>query len=380
DAATAISPDGQMLFVYRSSEKDGGDIYVARKAGNDWTTPMKLPGDINKPGSWEGSVTMAADGNTIYFASDRAGGLGGKDIYRATLAGDSAWGNVTNLGATINSVLDDDAPCLSVDGSTLYFSSRGFNSMGGYDIFFSRLAADMISWDAAQNMGVPVNSTADDIYFQPTSKRNHAVFSSNRKGGNGMMDIYFSSPSASEQVTIYGLITLDGKPVSAIVALNYKNQSGGNRDNKMTAENGMYSVSVRNSEDYNLKFTVKGKEALARTFTSGDIKSYPTKEINVEFVSMRTDTSTNFQNEPDETAVDPGFYVVIGSFMNVENAIRLEESERARGVYPKVQRVFNKNNGYMYVTVAHPDSHESSTKVVQEARKMYPDAWIQFLK
>lgn len=214
DAGTALSPDGKILFIYRSSDKDGGDIYMSRKAGSDWTSPVKLAGEVNKPGSWEGSVTITKDGRTIYFSSDREGGFGGKDIYSATLIGDSAWGNVQNLGSNVNTAFDDDAPYLGNNETTLYFASRGSNSMGGYDIFHSQLASDGKSWELALNMGVPVNSTADDIFYQPSQDGASAVFSSNRAGGNGMMDLYFATPGvpAVDLVLLKGTVTLDDMP------------------------------------------------------------------------------------------------------------------------------------------------------------------------
>lgn len=405
DAATCMSPDGKLLFVYRSSAKDGGDIYMSRKAGNDWTTPVKLGGDINKADSWEGSVSISLDGHTMYFASDREGGFGGKDIYKATLMGDTAWGNVVNLGVNVNTALDDDAPFLMPDGATLYFSSRGHNSMGGYDVFFCTLSGDMVSWELAQNMGAPVNSTADDIYYQPTRDGFHAVFSSNRKGGNGMMDIYFSDPGvpAKDVVTIQGMVTLDGKPVGATVTVAYNNKTDVQGDYSVSAENGKYSINLPGGEDYKLYFQVSEQDEFTKTYDATAVKSYTTKEINVEFFSdstkrkntptqstvmldskdhiiMRKDTSGNYTMSDEQAPVDPGFYIVIGSFKNKEYAKRLEAKEVARGAYPKVQRVYNKNNGFMYVTVAHPGDQDASVQVVKEVRKVYPDAWIQFLK
>jgi hypothetical protein len=399
DAATALSPDGKLLFVYRNNGKDNGDIYMSRKAGRDWTSPVKIQGDVNRPESWEGSVCMSRDGHTLYFASDREGGFGGKDIYKATLIGDSAWGNVQNMGTNINTAFDDDAPYLSFDGATMYFSSRGHNSMGGYDIFMCTQGSDMITFELAQNMGAPVNSTSDDIYYQPTTDGYHAVFSSNRKGGNGMMDIYFSDPGvpAKELVTIKGMVTLDGKPIGAIVTVAYNNKNDVQGDYSVSSENGQYSINLPAGEDYKLYFQVTDQEEYTKTFDATQIEAYTTKEINVEFftgkkppnivmldsankIIMRRDTSGNFRMDDEQTAVDPGFYVVIGSFKNKEFAKRLEAKEVARGVYPKVQRVYNKNNGYMYVTIAHPGTQEDAVKFVAEARKVYPDAWIQFLK
>ncbi len=420
DAGTAMSPDGTILYIYRSSSTDGGDILMSRKAGNDWTSPVKLAGEINKPDSWEGSVTITKDGRTMYFSSDRAGGFGGKDIYRATLIGDSAFGNITNLGANVNTEFDDDGPYLGNNENTLYFSSRGHNSMGGYDIFFSGLGADGKNWELAQNMGAPVNSTADDIFYQPAKDGFSAVFSSNRGGGNGMMDLYFSSPGipATELLTIRGMVTLDEKPVAATVTVTYTNKTDIQGDYNTSADNGKYTINLPQGENYKLFFLVSGQDDYSKTFDATEIKTYTTNEINVEFFSdeykmehpekfgklsakdsmnvittikntqiidvqhgIRTvnDSSSHFTMDDNITPAEPGFYIVIGSFKNLEYAKRMENKVKDKPQYPKVQLAYNKGNGFMYVSVGHPLTQDEAISLAREARKEYPDAWVQNL-
>lgn len=419
DATSTISPDGRQLFIYKASSESGGDIYVSNKAGNDWTVPTKLPGDINRADSWEGSVAITPDGRTMYFASDRLGGFGGKDIYRAKLLGDSIWGDIQNLGANINTFQDDDAPYLSENGYKMYFGSRGFNSMGGYDIFWSELGPDGTSWQLAQNMGVPVNSTADDLYYQPLKDGSKAVYSSNRAGGNGLMDIYFASPGvpAPELVTIHGMVTLDEQPINAIITVTFTNKEGIVGDYGANSENGKYTINLPAGDNYKIYYMVAEMEEYAKEMDATQISSYTDREVNVEFFSdayklahpekfgkmnpqdsvkatnalanqtmvdkdikMKTDSSKNWTGEDELTAAEPGYYIVIGAFKNKDNAKRMEQKVIAQNKWEKVQRVYNKNNGFMYVTVAHPGSQEESVAVVRQARKEYPDAWIQFLK
>jgi cell division septation protein DedD len=97
-------------------------------------------------------------------------------------------------------------------------------------------------------------------------------------------------------------------------------------------------------------------------------------------IVQKNDSSKNWASEDENTPVDPGFYIVIGAFKNKENAKRMEEKAKAQNKWEKVQRVYNKNNGFMYVTIAHPGTQQESVKIVRDARKEYPDAWIQFLK
>lgn len=421
DATSTISPDGKQLFVFRSSAENGGDVYVSNKSGSDWTVPTKIPGVINRPDSWEGSVAITPDGRTMYFVSDRFGGFGGKDIYRAQWQGDTAWGNIQNLGANINTSFDDDGPYLANNGYTMYFASRGHNSIGGYDVFWSDLGPDGNSWQLAQNVGMPINSGADDIYYQPKKDGSGAVFSSNREGGNGLMDIYFVTPGvpAKELLTVSGSITLDGEPVAATVTVAYNTKTDIEGDYSSGAENGKYTINLPSGENYKLYFLVNEMEAYSKSIDATQVTAYQENEINVEFFSdeykmkhpekfgvmtaldsakvnnqiankviidtkkkivMKNDSSKNWTTDDENTPIDPGYYIIIGAFKNKDNATRLDAKVTAQAKWPAVRRVYNKKNGFMYVTVAHPTDQDACLPIVEDARKEYPDAWIQFLK
>lgn len=420
DAVSAVSADGTTMYVFKSSPNNGGDIYVSKKIGNDWTVPVPVRGDINKADSWEGSMTLSADGKTIYFSSDRAGGFGGKDIYRATLVGDTVWTNIQNLGLNINTALDEDAPFLTDKGYKLYFSSRGHNAIGGYDVFVSDLGVDGQSWQLAQNMGMPINSVFDDIYYQLTADGQKAIYASNRPGGSGMMDLYFADPGilTNERILIKGLVTLDEQPVGAVVTVTYTAADSLLGDYNTSSDNGKYSINLPSGKSYKLFFQVSGQDEYVKWYDASQIKEFTTNEINVEFFSaeyrlkhpekfgkmnagdsakvlaenknkqvldggkkiiMRTDSSKNFMTDDNLTA-EPGYYVVIGSFKNKEYAKRLEAKVAVLNKYPKVQRVMNKKNGFMYVTIAHPATKEEAIQIVETTRLEYADAWIQFLE
>lgn len=214
DAAVAISPDGQTLFLF-SSNNDLGDLYQSNLVGNEWTKPVKLNKNVNTD-AWEGSCSMTADGRYLYFASERKGGLGGRDIWISEkINGD--WGPATNLGPTINTTFDEDAPFIHPDGITLFLSSKGHTSIGGYDIMFS-IKKDG-EWLPPKNMGIPLNTTEDDRYYVINAKGDKGFFSSDRggAGGKGKQDIYVVTPGilgekpviAMLKGTVYG----NDKPV-----------------------------------------------------------------------------------------------------------------------------------------------------------------------
>jgi hypothetical protein len=106
DAAVSLSADGQKLFIFKDNRTNGGDLYVSYLQGNDWSFPTPLRGAVNEPKSWEGSCSLTSDGKTLYFVSDKIGGFGGRDIYKAGLLSDGTWGNVQNLGDKINTKYD----------------------------------------------------------------------------------------------------------------------------------------------------------------------------------------------------------------------------------------------------------------------------------
>ncbi|MEO6883512.1 MAG: OmpA family protein [Bacteroidia bacterium] len=202
EASIGLSVDGQTVFIYKDDQGDG-NIYTSRLLGTEWTTPQKLNENINTK-YWEPSASISADGNLLFFTSNRPGGYGGRDIYMSKKLPNGEWGKAINLGPKINTQYDEDAPYIHPDGKTLYFSSTGHNTMGGFDIFYSTLS-DSGTWSDPVNMGYPVNSTGDDIFYVPTADGKRAYYSSFKKEGYGEKDIYMLTyPDKKEQpLTVY---------------------------------------------------------------------------------------------------------------------------------------------------------------------------------
>ncbi|MGV3586721.1 MAG: hypothetical protein ACO1OF_06960 [Adhaeribacter sp.] len=187
EAILAVTADGNKMYFY--SNKNGkGDIYESKKEkDNVWQAPVKLGSNINTK-HHELSFVLSADNNFAFFSSDRPGGYGGLDLYMSIADGNGNWSEAINLGPNINTVYDEDAPFLSADNNMLYFSSKGHNTIGGYDIFKSTINGAV--WSLAQNMGVPINSPYDDAFYVQTQDGKVAYFSSDRPGGFGESDIY----------------------------------------------------------------------------------------------------------------------------------------------------------------------------------------------
>jgi outer membrane protein OmpA-like peptidoglycan-associated protein len=187
EATIGMSADGQQLLIYKDDQGDG-NIYLSYQQGESWGTPAKLTENVNSK-SWEPSATITPDGNTLYFSSNREGGMGGTDIYRSVRLPNGEWSKPMNVGAPINTKYDEDAPSILADGLTLYYASNGDKSMGGFDILTTTKNEDG-SWSTPVNVGYPVNTSNDDIFFAPTPDNTHAYYSSaNSENGLGEKDI-----------------------------------------------------------------------------------------------------------------------------------------------------------------------------------------------
>jgi len=183
-----ISPDGQKMIVFMGGIDDQGSLFQIIKSGDGWSKPSILANTINSK-SLESTASITPDGKTIYFASNRQGTLGGLDIWKIEQKADGTWTAPVNLGPEINSKANEDAPFIHPDQKTLFFTSDGHNSLGGRDIFQSKLMGS--KWTKPENMGYPVNTTANDNYFTLIADGTRAYFSSDRKGGQGSQDIYY---------------------------------------------------------------------------------------------------------------------------------------------------------------------------------------------
>jgi len=190
DATAGISNDGQKIYIYRNNKKGdkGGDIFISRLKGDKWKKPKKLSNVINTKYQ-ETTASLNYDEKVLYFVSARKGGFGGRDIYRCYLNEKQKWYGAENLGAKINSPFDEDFVFVHPDGKSIYFSSKGHNSMGGYDIFKSKILEDG-NMTSPVNIGYPVNTPSDDVEFRLNAKGDFGIYTSVKPGGFGEKDIY----------------------------------------------------------------------------------------------------------------------------------------------------------------------------------------------
>lgn len=198
---TCLNYDGTIMIIYRSDDFIG-NLYQSELVDGQWTNMHKLGDNINTK-YWESHACMTKDENTLYFTSNRKGGFGGLDIYKSEKQEDGSWGEPVNLGETINTRYNEETPFITENGELLYFSSYGHFNMGGYDIFYSR-KNEYGQWDIPVNMGYPINSTDDDLFFFPVNNGNNAFFSMYNEGeGQGLHDLYYLDVYSDDNPRMY---------------------------------------------------------------------------------------------------------------------------------------------------------------------------------
>ncbi len=187
-ATVGLSADGQSMLLSRN-DNDDYNIYISQfdSTKNSWNIISKLPKEINSR-NWENYASFSASGDTIFFSSNKPGGKGNFDIYFSTKV-DGNWTEAKNIGDIINTSFDDIAPMLSHDGKKLFFASKGHPNMGGYDIFVSYLMNG--KWTKPINLGYPLNTPDDDIFFFPIGDGSSGYLSRMLPKGFGDNDIYF---------------------------------------------------------------------------------------------------------------------------------------------------------------------------------------------
>jgi len=223
NATIGISPDGTTLLVYQN---DGlvGNIYFSKMKNDKWGELEKFPSPINSMAN-ETHASFSMDGQTLFFSSDRSGGYGGKDIYKVKQLPNGEWGKVVNLGGKVNTIFDEESPYIHPSGNTLYFSSEGNKSMGGFDVF--KATKDSLGrWGNVQNIGYPINTPFDDVFFAPSIDGQRVYYASKRDEGFGGIDIYMiefpeTHPNALAVVGGF-LYAEDGTPAvgASIVVVN----------------------------------------------------------------------------------------------------------------------------------------------------------------
>ena len=206
---TFLSSDGKSLLLNRN-ENYSINIYESKFENEKWQLPKKLNKNINTKFQ-ESGASFSSDKKELYFVSNRKSGNGGFDIYKSTFNEElNDWGKAINLGSEINTPFNEETPIISEDGNTLFFCSQGHYNMGGFDIFYSTRISEN-EWSTPVNIGYPINTTDDNVYFYPVDNGNYAYISKFDRNGYGKEDIIKIERFSQDHqfiVNVHGYVTL----------------------------------------------------------------------------------------------------------------------------------------------------------------------------
>lgn len=297
EAALSLSADGQQLFIYK--DVNGGDIYYSTQEMDGWSIPQPLAA-VNSS-AFEAHAALSPDGRTLYFVSDRKeGSFGGRDIWRCVMLPNGKWSLAVNLGPTINTAEDEDAPFMHTDGTTLFFSSKGHKNMGGFDIFKSTLQEDN-TWTPPQNMLAPINTPDDDIFYMQSADGKKGYFSSVRTGGIGSKDIYevtYFNPFLEPLTVVSGYMTFNGTrkiPSNVRISATDLETNAVVQEVKPNSLTGKY-VLILNSgvteKNYNIAYEAQDFQTLNIKIVVPPGAEYKEieKELSLKFVNLESKT------------------------------------------------------------------------------------------
>ncbi len=275
-ATISLSVDGQTLYLYSDKNNDG-NIYESKLVNEKWTEPTLLPEQINTKYK-ESHATISPEQDVLYFSSNRPGGFGGSDIYMCKKLPTGQWGTSQNLGAKINTEYNEESPCIQADGVTLFYSSKGKGTIGGYDIFFNTFEDG--NWTETVNIGYPINTTGDDVFYVPTPDGKRAYYSSFNNESFGGSDIYLISivNSKEKALTVYSgqILNCNGKTfTNAYITIS---------DLQTNEEVGIYSPNATTGK---FLFILKSGKKYKVNVQADDNLSYS------EIVDVSTDSSYN---------------------------------------------------------------------------------------
>jgi outer membrane protein OmpA-like peptidoglycan-associated protein len=328
---TGISADGTMMLLTFYDVYQSGEIFSSELKNGQWSGMQKLNSNINTRFN-ETHASLSPDGNTLYFTSDRPGGYGGLDIYssRRSLQGD--WGAAVNAGPLINTPFNEETPFVSGDGKTLFFSSQGHYNMGGYDVFMCS-SDENGGWLPPINIGYPLNTTDDDLFFFPV-KSDRIAYQSRFPVKSVQSEIVryqitsFGNPA---RFTLSGKVNVTGNPGSKLI-LTVENQGNKSLSTPVNADGSFLQKIAAGSSS--LAISGDGKELWHKSI---EIPPYSPQDIFV----IRADVNINPAVKEDTLRVSDIRFNFNESIPENKELKYIEEIIRILNAYPDVRLTVN---------------------------------------
>lgn len=333
DATVGLSPDGKSILTYQGISANNGDIFIAKQRDDGtWKAPETIGENINSK-HHESSATLSFDEKTLFFVSDQPNGFGQHDIYVSTWNDRTReWNKAENIGPTINTAYEEKGVFYHVNTKTLYFSSDGHKNIGGLDIFKTTFNEDTKEWSIPENIGHPINTPDDDIYFVVTGDGRYAYYSSNKPGGYGEKDLYritFLGPEkepAFQAPALYTSHKLDSK--KAFIEIKAKSEQfllQGTVTNGISQEGVLSKIHIINSStNKRVKIIETHPDGSFATLLSPN-ESYAITATGNEF----TIDSKNIKNASENDEIEMNFEL----FPPTANELSAGNSFTLRNIY-----------------------------------------------
>lgn len=294
EGAPTITANNRLL-VFASCKMEGGyqncDLFYTVKSGDSWSPIRSLGDNVNSPTSWESQPSLSANGDRLYFASNREGGQGGLDIYVTRRRPDGTWTDPKNLGPTINTSGNEKSPFIHSDSRTLYFASDGHPGMGGFDIFYAHQGDDL-EYNEPINIGYPINKDSDQLGLFVNLAGTTAYFNSNELRGPGGWDLYsfelHQAARPEEVVLVRGTLRNEYDEPVTDADITVKNLAT-QQEQRIDVDNltGEYAAVVKADEPTIVKVEMQGAAFSARVINSETPSEAGVVEADLEASELR---------------------------------------------------------------------------------------------
>ncbi|ACT91358.1 OmpA family protein [Dyadobacter fermentans] len=339
EGTCTVSADGRTLVFTACNRPDGHgscDLYISHKVGNEWSQPVNLGQEVNSR-EWDSQPSLSADGHTLYFASDRKGGVGKRDIWMTQLNDKKQWTAPKNLGPTINTTDDENAPFIHANNRTLFYSSNGLPGMGGFDIFITQKIDT--TWAPPANIGYPINTVSDQVGLFIASNGENAYYTDDNteKGGGRSLLYTFRVPESLQKTitpTRYAKGKVFDKKTGTVLAsdidlFDLKTQTKVGSFNS-DSQNGSFLAVLNSGGEYAFYVSKPGYLFKSLSFTVNNEQSFINLEIPLEAIEKdRAEVLNNIFFKTGEYILDDKSKVELdkmSDFLHKNKTIKIEIS------------------------------------------------------
>ena len=297
EGAHTVSADGKSIVFTACGRRDGlgsCDLYIVEFRNGRWSKPENIGAPVNTS-SWESQPSLSADGNTLYFASARSGGIGKRDLWKTDRLSNGHWSKPANLGPTINTKQNDESPFMHADGETLYFMSDGHSGMGDYDLYVAKRIGN--AWKEPRNLGYPINTSGREgaLVVHPNGRQAYFAAAEYKLGlQRADHDIYTFELDLAlrpEDVSFVRISVFDArsnKPVEGTVDII--NRTDGESVARQIARDGEAVVTLINGRDYGLHVEASGYLFYSDQFLLQQVDRYSALMLNVPLLQVDDET------------------------------------------------------------------------------------------